>query len=223
MKRIGIVVALLALLGGALAGLWWWQSRPVDSPSFGPAEAALAELVTAEPSDVPGYQRDAFGAGWKDPDRNGCDARNDTLRRDLTDVVLRPGTQDCVVEAGTLRDPYTGQTLAFVKGPDSALVQIDHVVPLSLAWSQGAWGWNEDRRVEFANDPLNLLATTQEANLSKGDSDASQWLPPDQGFVCAYVARQIAVKVAYELPVWPAERAAIQDVLDECPGQDLPS
>ena len=30
---------------------------------------------------------------WADEDHNGCDTRNDILRRDLTDTTLKPGTQ----------------------------------------------------------------------------------------------------------------------------------
>jgi hypothetical protein len=31
-----------------------------------------------------GYERDQFGSGWIDVNRNGCDNRDDILRRDLT-------------------------------------------------------------------------------------------------------------------------------------------
>ena len=34
-----------------------------------------------------GYTRAQF-PHWSDPDRNGCDARNDTLKRDLTLLIL---------------------------------------------------------------------------------------------------------------------------------------
>ena len=53
--------------------------------------------------------------------------------------ALKPGTRDCVVLTGALPDPYTGRTIAFVRGQDtSADVQIDHVVALSDAWQKGA-------------------------------------------------------------------------------------
>lgn len=141
MRRVvAVTVVLLAVTAvAAVAVFAWW---PRDSPAgrapaaelslpaveSGVARAVLAELPVSEPGSTDGYERDAFGAGWRDPDRNGCDARNDMLRRDLVDVVVRDGTQGCVVDAGTLHDPYTGQSIAFVKGPDSADVQIDHMV-----------------------------------------------------------------------------------------------
>ena len=51
--------------------------------------------------------RAQFGPAWKDVDRNGCDTRNDILKRDLTEIVYRIGTRNCVVESGLLLDPYS--------------------------------------------------------------------------------------------------------------------
>src|SRR5690606_24700776 len=114
-----------------------------------------------------------------DPDRNGCDTRNDVLARDLTGLTFRPGTQDCIVTSGTLQDPYSGTTIDFVRGNDtSTAVQIDHVVALSDAWQKGAQQWDEQTRVRFNNDPLNLLAVDGPLNMQKGDGDTATWLPP---------------------------------------------
>ncbi|MEV4900074.1 HNH endonuclease family protein [Citricoccus sp. NPDC055426] len=166
-----------------------------------------------------GYDRDHFGRGWKDPDRNGCDARNDILRRDLEDAVAKPGTQGCVILSGHLEDPFTGEIIEFVRGQDTSTeVQIDHVVALSDAWQKGAQLMDPDERVEFANDPLNLLAVDGPTNSAKGDGDAATWLPPNRGFRCDYVARQTAVKVKYELWVTSAERDAIRRIVTtQCP------
>ncbi len=170
-----------------------------------------------------GYERDLFGDGWVDTDRNGCDTRNDILARDVTDVVLKPGTSGCVVLSGVLVDPYGGTTMGFVRGNDTSTdVQIDHVVALSDAWQKGAQRWDAATRVMFANDPLNLLAVSGPLNQQKGDGDTATWLPPNRAFRCAYVARQVAVKAAYGLWVTPAERDAMVRVLSTCPGEPLP-
>ena len=145
-----------------------------------------------------GYDRDEFGPSWSDVDRNGCDTRNDMLNRDLADKQWRPNTRGCVVVVGTLVDPYTGRTLPFEKAR-AIEVQIDHVVALSDAWQKGAQQLSPDRRLAFANDPVNLLAVDGPTNGSKGDSDAATWLPPNRAFRCAYAARQIAVKAKYRL------------------------
>jgi hypothetical protein len=171
-----------------------------------------------------GYDRALFGQAWADVDRNGCDTRNDVLRRDLRAFTLKAGTNGCVVLRGTLHDPYTGRSIAFVRGPGtSTLVQIDHVVALGDAWQKGAQRWTPARRTDFANDPLNLLAVDGPTNQRKGDGDAATWLPPLRSSRCAYVARQIAVKGRYGLSVTAAERAAMLRVLQTCPGQALPT
>ena len=106
-----------------------------------------------------------------------------------------------------LADPYTASAIRFERGGASE-VDIDHVVALGDAWQTGAQQWSFDRRVRFANDPLNLLAVDASANRQKGDSDAASWLPPNKAFRCAYVARQIAVKRRYRGWVTPAEHDA---------------
>ena len=201
-------------------------STPAPTPSVAPgsgtARAVLATLVVKGRAAQTGYERDEYGQAWADVDRNGCDTRNDILRRDLTSVVYKAGTRDCVVATGVLDDPYTGTRIDFVRGPESADVQIDHVVALSDSWVTGAFGWDERKRIAFGNDPLNLLAVDGPANSQKGAGDAATWLPRS-AYRCTYVARQIAVKAKYELWVKPAERDAMSRILDSCPDQPTPA
>ena len=51
----------------------------------------------------------------------------------------------------------------------------------------------EQQREQLANDPIELLAVDGPTNESKGDQDASAWLPANASFRCAYVADQITV------------------------------
>ncbi|GMA87462.1 hypothetical protein GCM10025868_27120 [Angustibacter aerolatus] len=159
-----------------------------------PAVDAVSKLVVKGRAARTGYSRAAFGPAWADVDGNGCDTRDDVLRRDLDGERYRPGTQGCVVVSGTLHDPYTGSTIRFVRGEQtSQAVQIDHVVALSDAWQTGAQQWTPSLRQRFANDPRNLLAVDGPTNQAKGDGDAATWLPPRRAARCAYVARQVSV------------------------------
>jgi len=165
------------------------------------------------------YSRDKFGAGWKKI--SGCDTRNIILNRDLTDVTI---DDNCNVLSGTLNDPYTGKIIQFKRGSGtSSMIQIDHVVSLSNAWQTGAQLMTLPKRIELANDPLELLAVDGSANQQKSDGDAENWLPTNKSFRCQYVARQIAVKIKYLLWVTKPEHDAIQNVLIKCPNQMLPS
>jgi hypothetical protein len=171
-----------------------------------------------------GYSRERFGPAWTDTDRNGCDTRNDILRRDLTAKTIRPGTHGCLVESGVLADPYTARTIRFTRGSVSSMaVQIDHVVALSDAWQKGAAGFAYPKRMALANDPLNLLAVDGPTNAGKSDGDAATWLPPNRAYRCAYVARQVAVKAKYRMWVTAAEKVAIRRVLAACRGLRAPT
>ncbi|MFF2317561.1 DUF1524 domain-containing protein [Arthrobacter sp. NPDC058097] len=204
------------------------QGASVAAPKSQPAYATkaidlLATLSVKGRAPKTGYDRDLFGQAWADVDRNGCDTRNDILKRDLTGISYT-NSVPCKVQSGTLADPYTGTTINFLRGSaTSSAVQIDHVVALSDAWQKGAQQLTTEQRTAFANDPLNLQATDGPTNMQKGDGDAATWLPPNKVFRCEYVARQISVKATYRLWVTQAEHDAMARILGDCSGQLAPT
>jgi hypothetical protein len=164
-----------------------------------------------------GYDRDEFGYAWMDTAdgvplaRNGCDTRNDLLKRDGRNVRFRAGS-DCVVIAMELQDPYTGTTIEWRK-QQATEVQIDHVVPLSYSWQMGSSRWPESKREQLANDALNLIPVQGRANSAKGDSGPASWLPPNKQIRCAYAVRFAEVALKYEMPVTAPDR---QMMLRQC-------
>jgi len=209
MRRIVIAALLLTLLPANTV-----QSATND------ALTALNKLEVKGRAAKTDYTRSQF-PHWSDPDRNGCDARNDTLKRDLTDINFKAGTRDCKVIAGQLLDPFSGKVIIF--SPTKVVIDIDHVVALSNAWQTGAAYFDKNVRTQIANDPLNLLAVDAKLNRLKGDGDAATWLPPNKAFRCEYVARQVAVKTKYRLWVTEPEKVAITKILSSCVGQKLPA
>ncbi|MEZ0072222.1 HNH endonuclease family protein [Planotetraspora sp. GP83] len=183
--------------------------------------AAARKLIDKVPTKgrgpKTGYDRDEFGYAWADNAdgiplaHNGCDTRNDLLKRDGVEVKFRSGS-DCVVVSMTLYDPYTGKTIEWRK-QDAAEVQIDHVMPLSYDWQMGASRWSDGKRKQIANDPLNLLPVDGSTNSSKGDSGPASWLPPVKGIRCSYAVRFAQVALKYDLPVTTADKAAM---LEQC-------
>ena len=245
------VLVLFALIGaglwwfqrhgpGTLAGTAGADSPPVASgPTAPPGTTwpggrprpqlparvvdALALVPVGQPDRGTGYSRLLFGSDWLDPDGNGCDARSEVLRRDLTEVEIRPRTNGCIVERGVLRDPYTGIVERFQRGPTTSdAVQVDHVVALSNAWRTGAQAWTPAQRAAFANDPLELLAVRKASNADKDYQDVAGWLPPEPSRRCAFVARVVAVKAAYGLRMTQAEHDTAAAVLTTCPEQPSP-
>ena len=210
--RIALVLSLL------VAGI-----SPAQADVTPTALSIIETQVTKGRAPKTGYTRAQFGQTWADVDRNGCDTRNDILKRDLTSITYRAKTRNCVVESGTLIDRYSGETINFVKGNISSMeVQIDHVVALSNAWQTGAFKLSADQRKALSNDPLNLFAVKGRLNSQKGDGDAATWLPPLKSFRCSYVAQQIAVKAKYSLWVTAPEKAAMVSILTKCPTQKVP-
>lgn len=226
-----IVIASALVLGGCAFDLPSLlaasRSTPASSSDLegsdsGGGHSVRGDLAVKGKAPKTGYSRAQFGQAWSDDvsvclGHNGCDTRNDILRRDLTQVAIKPRTHGCVVLAGTLHDPYSGSTISFQRGSSSSSsVQIDHIISLSNAWQTGAQSWTPQKRRDFANDPRNLLAVDGPTNQAKGDGDAATWLPPSKSYRCQYVTQQVTVKRAYGLWVTPAESAAIQLVLTRC-------
>lgn len=182
------------------------------------ASAALMDIEAKGRAPKTNYRRTQFGNGWRKS--GSCDTRNKILARDMTNVQFQGAT--CVVLSGILQDPYTGKSINFYRGTNtSSDVQIDHVVALSDAWQKGAQQLTPELREMLANDGLNLLAVDGPANMKKGDGDAATWLPSNKPIRCAYVARQISVKLVYSLWVTSAEKEAMNKVLEKCPGELL--
>ena len=220
MSRWEITLALV-LLPASLVVLPPVSGAAEAKPGL--ATAVLETLPVKGRAPKTGYSRSQFGPAWSDVNRNGCDTRNDILKRDLTGIVYRVKTRDCVVESGVLQDRYSGETINFVRGNITSMeVQIDHVVALSNAWQTGAFKLSLLQRTALANDPLNLFAVKGRLNSQKGDGDAATWLPPLKSFRCDYVSQQIAVKAKYSLWVTAPEKSAILGILAKCPNQNLP-
>lgn len=227
-RRFAVVIAIALLLVGISLYQEWSVRRQAKAPEpqvSAPAERTLAmralgRLAVRDSIFQEDYSRDYFGSGWAS--LNGCDTRNRILQRDLETEIL--DVDNCTVLSGLLkRDPYTGKSIAFTRGPGtSSAIQIEHIVALSDAWQKGAHTMTPEKRLEFANNPLNLLAVDGPTNMEKSDSDAAEWLPPEKNYHCRYIARQIAIKLKYTLWVTRAEQDAMERVLHTCPSQVLP-
>jgi len=214
-----IEIRIALVLGLFVAGIT--PSQAASAPS---GLSVIEAQVTKGRAAKTGYTRAQFGQAWSDVDRNGCDTRNDILNRDLTAEIFKDNTHDCVVLSGMLIDPYSGESINFVRGNITSMeVQIDHVVALSNAWQTGAFKLTIKDRTALANDPLNLLAVKGRLNSQKGDGDAATWLPPLKSYRCDYVLRQIAVKMKYKLWFTAPEKEAMVRILKSCPDKALPT
>ncbi|RKX02098.1 HNH endonuclease [Corynebacterium diphtheriae] len=150
---------------------------------------------------VIGYERSQFGDGWA-LQSSGCSTRDEVLAATLIDAHL---TVDCSLTRGYGDDPYSLRPIAVHPGRDREPIELDHVYPLSAAWDMGAFAWDKERRIAFANDPLNLVAASKQQNRQKSDKLPSEWLPSARKQRCWYVNRLADVARKYDLPLSSAD------------------
>ena len=223
---LAVIVAVQVVASTADRSEWYVaKATEAPVPTVLPGTDILAGIALV-PQRIRGhdYRRAAYGEAWDDDNdapggHNGCDTRNDILNRDLVDKTS-VAIKRCpdAVATGTLHDPYTNATVAFVRGNQiGASVQIDHIVPLALAWDMGARNWTDAMRKRFANDPANLLAVAGQANQDKGDQEPATWMPPNAAFWCQYAVQFADVLRGYGLSIDVASADRLRAAAATCP------
>ncbi|MDD7384850.1 MAG: hypothetical protein SPI12_06035 [Actinomycetaceae bacterium] len=236
-----LVVLALLVLAFVIVGLNHYSGRD----SFGGHASSLHPTPTTGKQQSPAtsdqpYRRALFGEAWADVDHNGCDTRNDILRRDLTDTdySTKPGRQsiregygqgvsscpNATVYSGILHDPYSGTTIRFQRGEStSAKVQIDHIIPLHYFYVHGGADLVNRGKSSiletFANDPDNLIAVSGVANKAKGSRGIAAWKPNNAAYQCSYAQHwaDVARKYAPQgLSIAAKDRDAISALLATC-------
>ncbi|MEU9758998.1 HNH endonuclease family protein [Streptomyces sp. NPDC047985] len=172
------------------------------------ARTYLSQLTVAAEGSSDGYSRSKF-PHWI-TQSGACNTREVVLERDGTNVQQ---DSNCAAVGGSWYSEYDGATWTLASDLD-----IDHVVPLAEAWRSGASGWTTAERQGFANDLTRpqLIAVTDNVNQAKGDKDPADWLPPRSSYGCTYARAWVHVKHYYDLDVDPAEKSALQAILNNC-------
>jgi hypothetical protein len=202
------IVTLVLAATGWIAGAGTALAYPPDPPSASTSQQSLNELTVKAEGSGDGYSRDKF-PHWSTVS-GSCDTRDEVLKRDGTNVTV---DSQCEPTGGRWYSVYDGVWVT-----NDSDVDIDHIVPLAEAWRSGASSWTTSRREQFANDRTRaqLIAVTASSNRSKGDQDPAEWKPPNTSVHCIYVREWIWVKHYYGLSVNPAEKSALQSMLNGC-------
>ena len=190
-------------------------AKGVRPNAAGGSALAVLQTIRVENERPNGYQRSLF-EHWRDIDGDGCDSRDQVLKRDsITRAQVDPIS--CDVIAGDWVSPYDGARFS-----DPSDIDIDHVVALKEAWDSGAWAWSSATRKAYANDTSDrrtLAAVTDRVNQQKSDKDPSNWLPPLKSYICTYIGNWIAVKARWELSMDRSEWGRIKNLLNSsCSG-----
>lgn len=167
---------------------------------------ALLFFQTAHSDDRPKYDRDLFG-GWSDTDHD-CQNMRHELLQEFSMAIVTFSENTCRVTRGKWFDPYTGKIFF-----ESQRLDIDHLVPLKYAWDRGANSWISAKRVQFSNDPENLVAVQNKTNREKSSFGPAKWLPPNINFRCQYILRFQRIIQKYSLQQNAAELRLIKKAI----------
>lgn len=136
-----------------------------------------------------------------------CKTDFSVMVRDMDNVGIGGGDQECTIDSGVLVSPYSGNSV------DSKDVTVDHIVSPANAFASGAKAWNKETKTKFFNDQLNLIAVSMsDANLHGGQR-FDKWQPENKEFQDAFARRYIQVKHAYGLTVTRVEKAALSKAI----------
>ena len=118
--------------------------------------------------------------------------------------------RNCVVRTGEWVDEYTGEVFEVAMRLD-----IDHVIPLMYAHTHGGDRWDPGTKLQFANDPLNIMMVDRREIRRKRDRGPSRYLPREE-FQCEYVRLWDAIAEKYDLFIENRDRNAMDDILEDC-------
>ena len=208
--RRSAVIPAIALLVLAVAVVGWlhWRTpdgrpTPETSPDYDDARAQLAGLPVKRWDRVTDFSRYRFGEPWSDDvnvefGHNGCNTRDDVLRRDLTQLLVRPVT--CYAQSGVLIDPYTGESISFVRGPETLRGGPDRSRRLAVGCLvQGRPRLGRAAPPRFRQRSAQSAGRRRKSQLRQGIPRCQRLVAAERGVHCQFVARQVAVKTTYRL------------------------
>ena len=212
----GAVFAVTLSLGATfVAGTTSRTEASNSVKSVGGAGLSVLQTIRIENERPTGYERELF-KHWRDIDGDGCDTREQVLKRDSV-TLPQVDPYKCKVIAGDWVSPYDG-----ARWSDPTDIDIDHVVALKEAWDSGAWAWSDATRNAYANDTTDrrtLQVVTDNVNSKKGAMDPTNWLPSLKSNLCTYLGNWISIKARWNLSMDQSEWGRIKNLLkSSCPG-----
>ena len=118
--------------------------------------------------------------------------------------------RNCVVRTGDWLDEYTGQTFEI-----AVRLELDHIIPRMYAHTHGGDRWMPEKKLQFSNDPLNLMLVERREVRRKRDRGPSRYLPREE-FQCEYLMLWNQISEKYDLQLSARDRSAISRILDSC-------
>ena len=118
--------------------------------------------------------------------------------------------RNCVVRTGQWLDEYTGETFEV-----AVKIEVDHVIPRMYAHTHGGDRWMPEQKLQFSNDPLNIMLDERREIRRKRDRGPSRYLPRDE-FQCEYVNLWNQISEKYNLQLSASDRSTISRIKADC-------
>ncbi len=142
---------------------------------------------------------------------NDCQStRQELLILTSRNEVRFTNPRNCVVRTGEWLDEYTGKVFKV-----AVQVDIDHVIPLMYAHTHGGDRWPPEKKLQFANDPLNLMLVDKGEIKKKRERGPDRYLPRKE-FQCEYAGLWDAIAKNYDLDIETRDKNRIREILDNC-------
>ena len=123
--------------------------------------------------------------------------------------------RNCVVRTGEWLDEYTGEVFEV-----AVKLEVDHVIPRMYAHTHGGDRWMAEKKLLFANDPLNIMLVERREIRRKRDRGPSRYLPRDE-FQCEYINLWDQISEKYNLQLSASDKSTISRMREKCSGSIL--
>ena len=124
--------------------------------------------------------------------------------------------RNCVVRTGEWLDEYTGELFKV-----AVKLEVDHIIPRMYAHTHGGDRWTPEKKLAFANDPLNIMLIDRREIRRKRDRGPSRYLPRDE-FQCEYINLWDQISEKYDLQLSTSDRSTISRLNSDCSEANLP-
>lgn len=157
------------------------------------------------------FFRDEDWSFEEDFDEDCQSTRQEMLVLTSRTEVKFTNPRNCIVRTGEWFDEYTGQTFTV-----AVQVDVDHIIPLMYAHTHGGDRWPPAKKLQFANDPLNIVLVEKREIRRKSQRGPDRYLPREE-FQCEYVGLWEIIADKYDIQIESRDRAEISKIKRDCP------
>lgn len=145
---------------------------------------------------------------------SGCKtSRTVVLENTSRAPVTWTNPRECELREGLWADTWTGKEYT-----RAAQLEVDHIISPQYANAANGYQWDDQKRAQFANDPLNLAPVARDTHRRKGQRGIGRWQPAKE-YQCEYAQAWKDVAEKYDLDLFAQDRSRMNTILKDCDTQ----